>query len=91
MNRDQVHNSFLESSRMVHEEIEALALDWVSNVLEEELPEDLITALRSGVALCRLLNKIFPGSCQKFNNSAIPFMQLVEATPVYRRKIMQSS
>jgi len=42
---------------------------WIESVLDEKLedPGDLYKSLKSGVVLCKLLNRIKPGTIKKFN------------------------
>eukprot|EP01120_Amphizonella_sp_Union-15-10_P010425 TRINITY_DN416_c0_g1_i1.p1 TRINITY_DN416_c0_g1~~TRINITY_DN416_c0_g1_i1.p1 ORF type:complete len:314 (+),score=69.27 TRINITY_DN416_c0_g1_i1:89-1030(+) len=44
--------------------------EWIEFTLGEKLepPDDLWKALKSGIILCRLLNKVKPGSIKKFNS-----------------------
>lgn len=49
---------------------------WISDVLNEPLDtKNLEEALRDGVALCKLMNEIRPGSC-RYTVSRQPFMQM---------------
>ena len=42
-------------------------VQWISAVLEEDLPEgDYAEILQNGVILCRLMNKLAPNSIPKF-------------------------
>lgn len=50
---------------------------WIEAVLEEKLPsKDLHESLKSGIILCRLLNKIKPGLIRKYNTRAIALMEM---------------
>jgi len=51
---------------------------WIACILGEELPADqsFHEILKSGVVLCKLANKIQPGTIRKINNSKMPFMQM---------------
>jgi len=50
-------------------------LQWISEVLHEKLPEDEFEmVLKDGTILCRLMNKIQPGSVKKFRETGTPFM-----------------
>lgn len=51
---------------------------WISSIIGEELPADksFHEILKSGVVLCKLANKIEPGTIKKINNSKMPFMQM---------------
>lgn len=48
---------------------------WIEAVTKKSLPQDLHEALKSGVALCELVNAIWPGSVKKINQGAMPFVQ----------------
>ena len=66
---------FVETSGLADDEA---ALVWISAVLGITLPRPLHAALRGGDVLCRLLNKIRPGSVKGSNEepSGSPFQQL---------------
>ncbi|KAK3954233.1 hypothetical protein QBC32DRAFT_95523 [Pseudoneurospora amorphoporcata] len=50
---------------------------WIESVLGEKLPQpDLLDALKDGVALCKLVNKVLPPPGVKFKQSAMPFVQM---------------
>ena len=50
---------------------------WIESVMGEKLPsKDLHEALKSGIVLCQLLNKIKPGMIKKFNTRAIALMEI---------------
>lgn len=52
-------------------------IKWIEAVLEEKLPsKDLHESLKSGIILCRLLNKIKPGIIRKYNTRAIALMEI---------------
>lgn len=61
--------------------LEEQCRQWIEEVTGESLPwEDagegeLHNALKSGVALCRLVNKLAPGSIKKISTSKMPFPQ----------------
>ena len=56
---------------------EADARTWIESVLGEPLGDGTLhEVLKSGVALCNLLNKITPGCCPKPTNKKLPFMQM---------------
>lgn len=49
---------------------------WIEDCLGESLPdEDLADSLMDGVILCKLLNKVSPGST-KYKVSKMPFVQV---------------
>jgi len=49
--------------------------DWIGNVLGESLPgEDLAEVLKNGVILCKLINKIKPGSVKKIKEKGPAFL-----------------
>ncbi|KAJ4388340.1 calponin, partial [Neurospora sp. IMI 360204] len=53
------------------------AKSWIESVLGEKLPQpDLLDALKDGVALCKLVNKVLPPPGIKFKQSAMPFVQM---------------
>lgn len=57
--------------------MEADAKEWIGTVLDEELPDGpLQPLLKDGILLCRLINKIFPGACQKPSESKTKFKQM---------------
>jgi hypothetical protein len=50
---------------------------WLESILETKLEEPTLEeALKSGVRLCQALNKVYPGSVRKINESKIAFMQI---------------
>ena len=57
--------------------LESEAREWIEEVLGEALTEfDLAEALKSGVVLCNLVNKVQPGSVAKIASSSMPFKQM---------------
>eukprot|EP00051_Salpingoeca_urceolata_P021486 m.337877 g.337877 ORF g.337877 m.337877 type:complete len:214 (+) comp19808_c0_seq1:137-778(+) len=50
------------------------ALAFVESTLDEKLSPDFGEALKDGVALCNMLNKLKPGSCKKPKASKMPFV-----------------
>ena len=62
------------------------AQEWMSAVLKEDLPEGraFVTALKSGVLLCRLANEISPGCIPKVSKSTIPYAQMERAVNLLR-------
>ncbi|KAK3391864.1 hypothetical protein B0T20DRAFT_67685 [Sordaria brevicollis] len=53
------------------------AKSWIESVLGEKLPQpDLLDALKDGVSLCKLVNKVLPPPGVKFKQSAMPFVQM---------------
>ena len=51
-------------------ELEAQARDWMERVVGEPFPSGTFEeALHDGVYLCKLINKIKPGSVKKYNTS----------------------
>lgn len=53
----------------------ALPQAWISELSEMQLDSDFHAALKSGVALCKALNKLSPGACPKISTFNQPFMQ----------------
>jgi len=61
------------TTRNEGEEMEIL--EWISRVLGESLPdEDFATLLKDGILLCRLMNKIQPGSVKRVKEKGSAFM-----------------
>eukprot|EP00461_Guttulinopsis_vulgaris_P000358 UN00358 len=59
-----------------------VALEWIKQLSGEQYnipanvqPADVQEALKSGVALCRAMNKIKPGAIAQVNTMKMPFMQ----------------
>ena len=57
-------------------------MQWISRVLGESLPdEDFATLLKDGILLCRLMNKIQPGSVkrvkEKVNTMVSPLYRVI--------------
>ncbi|KXN69206.1 hypothetical protein CONCODRAFT_40959 [Conidiobolus coronatus NRRL 28638] len=51
--------------------------EWIETVLEEQIEdEDLFEALKDGVILCRVLNKLRPNKQVKYNQSKMVFKQV---------------
>ena len=58
-------------------ELEAEARDWMERVTGERLPAGSFhAALKDGVYLCKLINKLQPGSVSKVNNSKMAFKMM---------------
>ena len=56
-------------------EQEAEILQWIESVLGETLPKgDYEDILKDGVVLCKLMNKISPGSITKFKEKGPAFL-----------------
>jgi len=56
-------------------EQEKEVLEWIEAVLEEPLPKgDFEEVLKNGVVLCKMMNKISPGSVAKFKQSGPAFL-----------------
>jgi len=49
---------------------------WVESITGESLGDDLHEALKSGVVLCKLMNKVSPGKIQKIGTSKMPFVMM---------------
>ncbi|XP_018016767.1 muscle-specific protein 20 [Hyalella azteca] len=57
-----------------NKELEQEVLDWIAAVLEEPLPPGAFEdVLKDGVILCRLMNKLEPGSVNKIQTSGGSF------------------
>eukprot|EP01104_Vermistella_antarctica_P000565 TRINITY_DN10718_c0_g1_i1.p1 TRINITY_DN10718_c0_g1~~TRINITY_DN10718_c0_g1_i1.p1 ORF type:complete len:141 (+),score=36.49 TRINITY_DN10718_c0_g1_i1:40-462(+) len=56
--------------------LEAKAKDWVQSVTGETISGDFMEALKNGVVLCNLANKLRPGIVKRVNASAMPFKQM---------------
>jgi len=63
-------------------EEEAEALEWISAVLGETFPENMAyeDILRDGQVLCRLMNKLSPGSIKKINTGGGQFKMMENIT-----------
>lgn len=48
--------------------------DWINEILEISLDEDLLPQLQDGVILCQLMNKISPGKLSSIFYSMISFL-----------------
>lgn len=57
-------------------QLEADLRSWIESVTGEKLTGTFAEALKSGVTLCNLVNKIKPGSVKKINTLKTPFMQM---------------
>jgi len=56
-------------------EQEAEILEWIAAVMGEPLPAgDFADVLKDGIVLCKLMNKISPGSVKKFKEKGPAFM-----------------
>jgi len=67
LNIDQQIN---ESRSKIDKEYEAKVITWIEAVIEEKLgTNSLWEALKSGVVLCRLVNKIEPGAIKLYTNT----------------------
>ena len=53
---------------------------WIESVLEEKIPtKDFEVVLKDGTILCRLMNKIQPGSIKKFRETVILSFHLINS------------
>lgn len=55
---------------------EALIKQWIQTVTNETFPADFATSLKDGQLLCKLINKISPGSVSKIQTSKLAFKQM---------------
>lgn len=64
---------FLRLEAKRDREFERQVLEWVQAVVGETLPdlEDVWVSCKSGVILCKLINKIQPGAIPKFNSTRL--------------------
>jgi hypothetical protein len=61
-------------------QLEAIAWNWIEALLEEKIgdrSEKLCTHLSTGVILCRIANKIVPGSIPKVHTKNIRYLFIV--------------
>jgi hypothetical protein len=59
-------------------ELERMARNWIEAVLGEPLPfPSFVQSLKSGVVLCKLMNKLQPGEIPRINQSNIAYAQMV--------------
>jgi len=56
--------------------LEADAKQWIESVTGEKLGGDVHEALKSGVVLCNLINKLYPGKVAKIGKGNMPFVQM---------------
>ena len=59
-------------------ELERMARNWIESVLGEPFPStSFAISLKSGVILCKLMNKLKPGEMSRINQSNIAYAQMV--------------
>jgi len=56
--------------------LEKEAMEWIESVTGLKLEGSLVNALKSGVVLCTLINKIKPNTIKHINNAKMAFMQM---------------
>lgn len=56
--------------------LEKEALDWISAVIKTPVADGTHEALKDGVALCKLINTLRPGSVKKINESKMAFKMM---------------
>jgi len=56
--------------------LESEAKSWITSQTGENVSGDFQQALKSGVILCKLMNKVYPGKVTKIQNGAMPFVQM---------------
>jgi len=62
--------------------MERQARDWIAAVTGEPFPAGgFHQALKSGVLLCKVANKLKPGAIPKVNTNSMAFMQVRAAAP----------
>jgi hypothetical protein len=54
----------------------AEATRWIEEVTGQRLSGDFQSSLKDGVILCKLINKLKPGTIAKINTQRMPFMQM---------------
>jgi len=55
---------------------ETEARSFLEDILKEKVSGDLQEYLKSGVALCKMINALKPGTISKINNGKMPFVQM---------------
>jgi len=56
--------------------LESTAKEWIEHVTGAHLGSDFHEALKSGVVLCNLVNKLWPGKIKKVSTGSMPFAQM---------------
>jgi len=56
--------------------LEREALQWISSVTGEHLSGSIYESLKSGIVLCKLMNKLQPGKISKIGTGNMPFVQM---------------
>jgi len=56
--------------------LEAAIREWVEDTLGKKLKGSFHEALKSGVQICRLINKLYPKTIKKISKSKMPFNQM---------------
>eukprot|EP01041_Mallomonas_annulata_P009333 gene9333-19375_t len=71
-------NSSLKESGSFADDTESDVKQWITSITGHEIGDDgsLADALKSGVILCELINKIEPGTIQKIDDSKTHFKQM---------------
>ena len=68
--------------------LDAQARDWINQIVGTDIPIDgnpttLQEALRDGVILCNLINKLAPGSVPKINSTKMAFKMVCLVVVMY--------
>eukprot|EP01113_Clastostelium_recurvatum_P036556 TRINITY_DN522_c0_g1_i2.p1 TRINITY_DN522_c0_g1~~TRINITY_DN522_c0_g1_i2.p1 ORF type:complete len:222 (+),score=60.32 TRINITY_DN522_c0_g1_i2:50-667(+) len=72
---DRDVQSKIDSSHDPHQETEVR--HWIEGVIGEKFPSpNFETSLKNGVILCKLINRIRPGSVPKIGTGSAPFVQM---------------
>jgi len=71
---------------MGDDQLKQEALDWISAVLGETVPPPFDKSLKNGIILCKLINKIAPGSVKRIAEKGSNF-QLMENIAAYQKAV----
>ncbi|XP_038068193.1 calponin-3-like isoform X2 [Patiria miniata] len=62
------------------------AREWIEAVVGEPIQDNFQEGLKDGIILCKLANKLQPGSVRRINESKMAFKQVVNAIHALGRK-----